>query len=77
VLNDLSAAEIFNLVVQLPVGYRTVFNLHVIEGFAHVEIAGLLGIAEGTSKSQLSKAKTLLQKMLAKNQTGYEQRKTN
>jgi RNA polymerase sigma factor (sigma-70 family) len=70
-LDHLSAAEIFNLIVQLPVGYRTVFNLFVIEGMGHAEIASLLGIAEGTSKSQLKKAKTLLQKMLRQNQTEY------
>jgi len=70
-LNNLSAAEIFDLVLQLPVGYRTVFNLYAIEGYGHKEIAGLLGISDGTSKSQLSKAKTLLQKMLSKNQTDY------
>jgi len=70
-LNNLSAAEIFNLVVQLPVGYRTVFNLFAIEGLPHKEIAALLNISEGTSKSQLSKAKTLLQKMLSQNQTDY------
>lgn len=63
-LDRLSAAEIFNLIVQLPVGYRTVFNLYEIEGMPHKEIAGLLGISEGTSKSQLSKSKVLLQKML-------------
>lgn len=63
-LNNLSAKEIFELIVQLPVGYRTVFNLYVIEGMDHKEIAGLTGIAEGTSKSQLSKAKSLLQKNL-------------
>ncbi len=76
VLNKLSAVEIFNLVVQLPVGYRTIFNLHAIEGMSHGEIATLLGIAEGTSKSQLSKARTLLQKMLVQNQTDYVTRKT-
>ena len=38
-LNNLSAAEIFNLIVQLPVGYRTVFNLYEIEGMSHKEIA--------------------------------------
>jgi len=75
-LNNLSAAEIFNLIIQLPVGYRTVFNLHAIEGMSHGEIAELLGIVEGTSKSQLSKAKTLLQKMLLQNQTDYVTRKT-
>jgi RNA polymerase sigma factor (sigma-70 family) len=75
-LNKLSAAEIFNLIVQLPVGYRTIFNLHSIEGVPHAEIASLLGISEGTSKSQLSKAKTLLQKMLLQNKIDYVTRKT-
>ncbi|PSL21467.1 RNA polymerase sigma factor [Chitinophaga ginsengisoli] len=76
VLNNLSAAEIFNLVIQLPAGYRTVFNLYVIEGMNHGEIAGLLGISEGTSKSQLSKAKSLLQKMLVQQNIEYVKRKT-
>ena len=74
-LNRLSAAEIIHLVMQLPLGYRTVFNLYEIEGMSHIEIAGLLGIAEGTSKSQLSKAKSLLQKMLLQKSDHYEQRK--
>jgi RNA polymerase sigma-70 factor (ECF subfamily) len=75
-LDNLSVEEIFKLVVQLPVGYRTVFNLHVIEGYEHREIAGLLGIKEGTSKSQLSKAKSLLQKMLLQKGTEYVKRKS-
>ena len=75
-LNNLSATEIFNLVIQLPVGYRTVFNLYVIEGLEHKEIAALLGISDGTSKSQLSKAKVLLQKMLLKNGIEYVRRKS-
>ncbi len=75
VLAKLSAEEIFNLVVQLPVGYRTVFNLYVIEGFEHKEIAGLMGISEGTSKSQLSKSKALLQKMLSQKGIEYVKRK--
>ena len=75
-LADLSAAEIFGLIVQLPVGYRTVFNLHVIEGMEHREIAKLLGIAEGTSKSQLSKARVLLQKMLLQKGINYVKRNT-
>lgn len=74
-LNRLSAAEIIQLVMQLPVGYRTVFNLYEMEGMSHSEIAGLMGIAEGTSKSQLSKAKSLLQKMLLQKKHYYEQRK--
>ena len=70
-LDRLSAAEIFNLIVQLPVGYRTVFNLYEIEGMPHKDIAALLGISEGTSKSQLSKSKILLQKMLFKKGIHY------
>jgi RNA polymerase sigma-70 factor (ECF subfamily) len=75
-LAGLSAAEIFGLIVQLPVGYRTVFNLHVIEGMEHREIAKLLGISEGTSKSQLSKARLLLQKMLMQKGINYVKRNT-
>jgi RNA polymerase sigma factor (sigma-70 family) len=75
-LEQLSAGEIFALIVQLPVGYRTVFNLFVIEGLDHREIAASLGIAEGTSKSQLSKARTLLQKMLLQKGINYVKRKT-
>ena len=74
-LDHLSAKEIFELVVKLPVGYRTVFNLFEIEGMDHKEIATLLGIAEGTSKSQLSKAKNLLQKNLLNNGTRYVKQK--
>ncbi len=73
-LNNLSAAEIFNLIVQLPVGYRTVFNLYEIEGLGHKEIAAQLGISEGTSKSQLSKSKILLQKMLLQKGIKYVKR---
>ena len=75
-LNNLSATDIFNLIVQLPAGYRTVFNLHAIEGMNHGEIASLLGISEGTSKSQLSKARSLLQKMLLQKNITYVKRST-
>ena len=76
-LDKLAADELFQLITQLPIGYRTVFNLHVIEGMKHVEIAQELGITEGTSKSQLNKARLLLQQLLAaKNSETNEQRKT-
>jgi RNA polymerase sigma factor (sigma-70 family) len=75
-LNNLSAKEIFDLVVQLPVGYRTVFNLHVIEEMSHKEISALIGIAEGTSKSQLNKAKSLLQKKILQNGNPYFKRRS-
>ena len=56
------------LVGQLPVGYRTVFNLYAIEGYKHQEISELLNISEGTSKSQLSKARRILQEQIKKGQ---------
>lgn len=56
--------EIIKLIQRLPTGYRTVFNLYVIEGFTHKEIGEQLGIAEGTSKSQLNKAKLMLRKKI-------------
>lgn len=65
-LGRLSTKEIFDHIVQLPVGYRTVFNLFVIEGLSHIEIARELGITTGTSKSQLNKARQLLQKNIDK-----------
>lgn len=65
-LDRLGTKEIFELIVQLPVGYRTVFNLFVIEGMTHVEIAAALDVSVGTSKSQLNKAKQLLQKNIEK-----------
>lgn len=68
----LSATDILNLIRNLPSGYRTVFNLFVIEGYSHKEIAAVLCISEGTSKSQLNKARGMLQKMLAKDYCSYE-----
>jgi RNA polymerase sigma factor (sigma-70 family) len=61
---DLSAREILDLLDQLPVGYRTVFNLYVLEGLKHQEIADLLGVSINTSKSQLILAKEKLRNLL-------------
>lgn len=58
--------DLLRLVNQLPDGYRTIFNLYAIEGYAHAEIAEMLNISEGTSKSQLSRARMLLQANLKK-----------
>ncbi|MVM33326.1 sigma-70 family RNA polymerase sigma factor [Spirosoma sp. HMF4905] len=58
--------DLLRIVNQLPDGYRTVFNLYAIEGYSHAEIAEMLGISEGTSKSQLSRARMLLQANLKK-----------
>ena len=65
VLSRLSADELMGLVTALPDGYRMVFNLYVVDGYTHPEISELLGIAEGTSKSQLARAKTLLKHKLS------------
>lgn len=62
--SNLNAEELLKLVNELPVGYRTVFNLYAIEGYSHAEIAEQLDISEGTSKSQLSRARALLQERL-------------
>jgi RNA polymerase sigma-70 factor (ECF subfamily) len=50
----------------LPVGYRTVFNLYAIEGYSHKEIGEVMGIDEGTSRSQLAKSRKALQEMIEK-----------
>jgi RNA polymerase sigma-70 factor (ECF subfamily) len=58
---DLDVAHIQRMIDALPEGYRTVFVLYAVEGYKHIEIAELLGISESTSKSQLFKARRLLQ----------------
>ncbi|SHL31231.1 RNA polymerase sigma-70 factor, ECF subfamily [Flavobacterium xanthum] len=59
--SQFAIADIQFLIDSLPVGYKMVFNLYAIEGFKHHEIASMLGIKEGTSKSQLSHARKMLQ----------------
>ena len=56
--------ELMGLISQLPAGFRTVFNMYVIEGYSHKEIAGMLGISEATSRSQLQRARMMLQKRI-------------
>ena len=67
--NSLLYKELMCLVKELPPAYRMVFNLHVIEGYSHPEIAKMLGITTGTSKSNLSKARAHLQKALTAENT--------
>jgi RNA polymerase sigma factor (sigma-70 family) len=64
IIDDLAARDIMAMVQELSPGYRTVFNMYVVEGYTHKEIADMLGISEGTSKSQLSRAKVILQEMV-------------
>ncbi|MGB1205769.1 MAG: RNA polymerase sigma factor [Chitinophagales bacterium] len=65
IFSDLGAKELTAIIQKLPKGYRLVFNLYVIEGFSHKEIAEMLQISESTSKSQLFKAKKTLRKVLS------------
>ena len=62
VFSILSQAELLNMIQGLPNGYRTVFNLNVVEGYTHKEIAEMLNISDNTSKSQLVRARRILQK---------------
>lgn len=64
VIHQMSADELMKLIDRLPDGYRTVFNLNVIEGYAHKEIATMLGIEESSSRSQLTKARKFIQRSL-------------
>lgn len=66
VLDNMAEKDIIKLIQQLSPGYRTVFNMYVIEGFTHKQIADALNISEGTSKSQLSRAKLILQDLVKK-----------
>jgi RNA polymerase sigma factor (sigma-70 family) len=59
--SDLEVESLMKMIDELPIGYRTVFNMYAIEGYSHQEISKELGISEGTSKSQLSRARALLQ----------------
>ena len=64
--SNLSVDDIQNLIDNLPEGYKMIFNLYAIEGYKHKEIAEMLGINEGTSKSQLSHARKMLQDLINK-----------
>lgn len=61
-LQKLMKEDLMEMIQSLSTGYRTIFNLYVIEGYSHKEIAELLNVTEGTSKSQLARARYLLQK---------------
>lgn len=63
-LDSLSMKDLMSIIQELSPGYKTVFNLYVIEGYSHKEIAELIGISEGTSKSQLARAKGILQNII-------------
>lgn len=66
-LEDIGYKDLLGLVAKLPPGFRTIFNMYVIEGFSHNDIADALNISPGTSRSQLQRARMMLQKMITKN----------
>ncbi len=66
---SISTKELAELIRQLPTGYQTIFNLHAVEGYTHVEIGQMLGIHEGTSRSQYSRARALLIEWIKKNES--------
>ena len=71
-LSDFNLSELISMVQSLPDGCRIVFNLFAIEGYGHKEIAEMLTISEGTSKSQYSRAKNLLRAKLKQEEGRYE-----
>ena len=74
---NLDIEDLLKIIRELPVGYRTVFNLYAIEGYNHAEIAEQLDISENTSKSQLSRARRWLQNRLADLEKEIENTTTN
>jgi RNA polymerase sigma-70 factor, ECF subfamily len=71
---NLEADDLVTLINGLPIGYRTVFNMFAIEGYSHKEIAVTLSISENTSKSQLSRARKLLQKQIVDKEVLWEEK---
>lgn len=63
-LEDIGYAELLKMITSLPTGYRTVFNMYVIEGYSHNEISEALGISPATSRSQLQRARVMLQEKI-------------
>ncbi len=66
VIDDISVQDLIRLIRELSPKYRVVFNLYAIEGYSHREIGEMLGISEGTSKSNLSRARYILQDKVKK-----------
>lgn len=70
---EMSLEKIYDQIRSLPDGYRVVFNMYVLDGYTHKEIAEYLGISTGTSKSQLAKAKKFLQKKILEDRVAYRE----
>ena len=68
-VENIGYKELMALIMSLPTGFRTIFNMYAIEGYSHKEIAETLGISEVTSRSQFSRAKAILQKKIKERDT--------
>jgi len=69
-LQNIGYKELLRLIASLPTGFRTVFNLYVLEGYSHKDIAQMLGISEVTSRTQLSRARAMLQEKIKEFENG-------
>jgi RNA polymerase sigma-70 factor (ECF subfamily) len=67
ITSEINTQELLRIIQELSPRYRVVFNLYALEGFSHKEIGDMLGISEGTSKSNLSRARTILQEKVNEN----------
>jgi len=74
ILSDIETGYLFEIIQSLPTGYRTIFNLYIVEGYSHREIAQQLNISEGTSKSQLNRAEN--EQLIAKENADFTVDKT-
>ena len=70
----LNTKELLSMIQQLPSGYQTIFNLYAVEGYNHVEIAEMLGITDGTSRSQYARARSLLISWINQNYSDYKRK---
>ena len=66
-ISSITAGDLMRIIQELPPRYRMVFNLFAIEGYSHLEISEMMNISEGTSKSNLSRARVILQKSVEEN----------
>lgn len=74
--DNLEVEDLLKLINKLPIGYKTVFNMYAIEGYSHKEIAECLGITANTSKSQLSRARGILQKQIIEKETMWDKKQS-
>lgn len=72
---NLHAKELADLIRQLPTGCQTIFNLHAVEGYTHVEIGEMLGIHEGTSRSQYARARSMMIRWIEKRNDNVKQQR--